>query len=132
MRLTSRDIGGRTVVTVGEDRIDAAGAIAFKEAMRNATEGGVGPVILDLGGVDFIDSSGLGAIVAVMKHLGRDRRLHLAALLPNVDRVFRLTRMDSVFPIHESLADAIDSTSTQDDAGQGGAQHPNPGEDDDR
>lgn len=132
MRLTSRDIGGRTVVTVGEDRIDAAGAIAFKEAMRNATEGGLGPVILDLGGVDFIDSSGLGAIVAVMKHLGRDRRLHLAALLPNVDRVFRLTRMDSVFPIHDSLADAIDSTSTQDDAGQGRAQRPDPDEDDDR
>lgn len=132
MRLTSRDIGGLTVVTVGEDRIDAAGAIAFKEAMRNATEGGAGPVILDLGGVDFIDSSGLGAIVAVMKHLGRDRRLHLAALLPNVDRVFRLTRMDSVFPIHDSLADAIDSTSTQDDAAQGTAQNPDPGEDDDR
>ncbi len=38
-----------------------------------------------------------------MKHLGGERRLHLAALMPNVDRVFRLTRMDSVFPIHPSV-----------------------------
>ena len=115
MRLTSRDIDGLTVVTVAVDRIDAAGAIAFKEAMRNATDGGAGPVILDLGVVDFIDSSGLGAIVAVMKHLGRDRRLHLAALLPNVDRVFRLTRMDSVFAIHDSVDSATHSITDKDD-----------------
>lgn len=109
MRLISREQGGWTVVTVAEDRIDAAAAIAFKEAMRQTTDGGAGPVILDLGGVNFIDSSGLGAIVAAMKHLGRDRRLHLAALLPNVDRVFRLTRMDSVFPIHATVAAGLDS-----------------------
>lgn len=132
MRLISRDIGGRTVVTVGEDRIDAAGAIAFKEAMRHATDGGAGPVILDLGGVDFIDSSGLGAIVAVMKHLGRDRRLHLAALLPNVDRVFRLTRMDSVFPIHDSLAHAMDGTAVKDGAGHDKASQADPDQEDDR
>jgi len=115
MHLTTHDSAGLTVVTVAEDRIDAAVAIAFKEAMRNATQGGAGPVILDLGRVDFIDSSGLGAIVAVMKHLGPDRRLHLAALLPNVDRVFRLTRMDSVFPIHDSLNHATDAITGQDD-----------------
>jgi anti-sigma B factor antagonist len=107
MQLTAQDLRGWTVVTVLEDRIDAAAAIAFKEAMRNATDGGAGPVILDLGGVDFIDSSGLGSIVAVMKHLGGARRLHLAGLLPNVDRVFRLTRMDSIFPIHPGVEEAL-------------------------
>jgi len=76
--------------------------------MRRVTDGGEGPVILDLGKVDFIDSSGLGAIVAAMKHLGNERRLHLAGLLPNVDRVFRLTRMDTIFPIHVSVAAATD------------------------
>jgi|AutmiccommuBRH23_1029490.scaffolds.fasta_scaffold17607_3 anti-sigma B factor antagonist len=110
MQLTSRELGGWTVVTVMEDRIDAVAAIAFKEAIRHATDGGTGPVILDLGRVDFIDSSGLGSIVAVMKHLGRERRLHLADLQPNVDRVFRLTRMDSIFPIHATVADATDSS----------------------
>ncbi len=53
-----------------EPRIDAAVAIQFKDAMRAATDGGPDRVILDLSGVDFIDSSGLGAIVAAMKHLG--------------------------------------------------------------
>ena len=70
------------------------------------TEHGDGPVILDLSRVDFIDSSGLGAIVAVMKFLAPARKLELAALTPNVERVFHLTRMDSVFPIHAAAPSA--------------------------
>lgn len=80
-------------------RIDAAGAIEFKEAVRLAADRPGSPVILDMGQVTFLDSSGLGAVVAVMKLLGPDRPLHLAAITPNVAKVFRLTRMDSVFTI---------------------------------
>jgi anti-sigma B factor antagonist len=109
MRLISQVRQGWCVVLVEESRIDAACAIAFKEAIRRETDGVQGPVILDLSRVDFVDSSGLGAIVAAMKHLGCERRLHLAGLLPNVDRVFRLTRMDTVFPIHLNVGAAIDS-----------------------
>jgi len=108
MRLTSRTEDGRLVVTVAESRIDAASAIAFKEALRGLTDGFDGPVILGLDQVVFIDSSGLGAIVAAMKLLGGERRLHLAGLTPNVDRVFRLTRMDTVFPIHADLKGALE------------------------
>lgn len=95
------------LLQVEDSRIDAAGAIAFKEAVRQASEGGQDDVLLDLGAVDFIDSSGLGAVVAVMKALGPDRRLHLAGLRPAVAKVFRLTRMDSVFTIHATVADAL-------------------------
>ncbi len=107
MRLAARQEQGWLIATVGETRIDAAAAIAFKEAMRAVTDPFAGPVILDLGQVDFIDSSGLGAIVAVMKLLDPARPLHLVALTSNVDRVFRLTRMDSVFPIHETVTAAL-------------------------
>jgi anti-sigma B factor antagonist len=57
-------------------------------------------IVLDLAQVGFIDSSGLGAIVALRKMLGPDRVLELAALSVSVAKVFRLTRMDGVFPIH--------------------------------
>jgi anti-sigma B factor antagonist len=92
-----------TIITVGEARIDAAAAIRFKDAMRAATVSGVGPVVLDLGNVTFVDSSGLGAIVAAMKQMGGERRLDLACLTPDVAKVFRLTRMDTVFTIHHDL-----------------------------
>ncbi len=95
------------VIRVEEDRIDAAVALGFKEAMRRMTVGAPRTVVLDLGRVTFIDSSGLGAIVATMKHLAPDRALILAGLSPAVSRVFTLTRMDSVFSLFDTLASAI-------------------------
>ncbi len=75
-------------------------AIRFKDKMREIALQPSDRVVLDLSRVSFVDSSGLGAIVAVMKALAPARRLELAGLTPNVAKVFRLTRMDSVFTIH--------------------------------
>jgi anti-sigma B factor antagonist len=94
-------------VQVIEDRIDAATAIQFKERMRDLTAGGTQRVVLDLARVQFLDSSGLGAIVAVKKLLGPDRALELSGLTPTVEKVFRLTRMDTVFTIHPTLEAAV-------------------------
>lgn len=94
-------------VQVLEDRIDAATAIQFKEKMRDATRDGPDRVVLDLARVQFLDSSGLGAIVAVKKLLGPERTLELSGLTPTVEKVFRLTRMDSIFTIHPSLEVAV-------------------------
>ncbi|MCC6001923.1 MAG: STAS domain-containing protein [Pararhodobacter sp.] len=89
------------VIRVNTARIDAAVAIEFKEAVRQAASGPGNPVILDLSQVSFLDSSGLGAVVAVMKLLAPERALHLAGLTPSVAKVFRLTRMDTIFTIHD-------------------------------
>ena len=91
------------VIRVDEDRIDSLVAIQFKDAVRALVDPEAGRVILDLGRVSFIDSSGLGAVIAAMKGLGPGQRLELAALSPVVDKVFRLTRMDSVLAIHEAV-----------------------------
>lgn len=102
MQLVTERRGGALVVQVTEPRLDAAVAISFKEAMHAATATPEARVVLDLSAVGFLDSSGLGAVVSVMKHLGVGRRLELAGLTPPVAKVFRLTRMDSVFVIHPS------------------------------
>lgn len=108
MELSTRTEERLRIVAVNDDRIDAAVAIAFKNAMRDETDGGPDTIILDLSEVNFIDSSGLGAIVASMKHMGQDRTLVLAGLTPTVEKVFRLTRMDSVFSLFSTLDGAID------------------------
>lgn len=107
MSLTSTVTDTAQIVTVNFSRIDAAMAIQFKEDMRDQTDSGHHRVILDLSAVDFIDSSGLGAIVAAMKQLGSGRTLDLAGLTPTVEKVFRLTRMDTVFRLFATLDDAI-------------------------
>ncbi len=106
MDLTSSRQGAYHVITVNAARIDAAAAIAFKEALRAQTAEGTEDVLLDLGAVEFIDSSGLGAIVAALKLVGPSRRLDLARLTPDVQKVFRLTWMNTIFTIHEAIEDA--------------------------
>jgi anti-sigma B factor antagonist len=107
MNLVPRTHADTLIVTVDAPRIDAAGAVRFKDEMRRLTEGWTGRVVLDLERVDFLDSSGLGALVSSMKALGDQRQLELAALAPSVGKVIRLTRMDSVFPIHASAGAAV-------------------------
>lgn len=111
MEVQARNEADMQVVSVMGSRIDAAVALAFKDAMRGATLDGPETVVLDLRQVDFIDSSGLGAIVATMKHLAPARTLVLAGLSPAVDKVFKLTRMDSVFSVFASLDEALQAQS---------------------
>ena len=107
MEISARNEGGFCVVSVLEPRIDAAVALAFKEAMRKVTDGDKTDVVLDLQLVEFIDSSGLGAIVAAMKSLAPERALILAGLTTAVDKVFKLTRMDTVFSVFSTLDEAL-------------------------
>lgn len=106
MDLTITKQNGVDVVTVNADRIDAAVAIQFKDRMREVLAGADGRFVLNLTHVSFIDSSGLGAIVAAMKLMPAGSRLELAGLTPAVDKVFRMTRMDSIFAIHANAQSA--------------------------
>lgn len=107
MQLVAEHFGDILVVRAMDDRIDAACAIQFKDRMREIAQDNSPRVVLDMSRVAFLDSSGLGAVVAVMKALAPDRRLELSGLTVNVQKVFRLTRMDSVFTIHPSMPDSL-------------------------
>jgi anti-sigma B factor antagonist len=106
MQLSSQTQSGVDIITVDADRIDAAVAIQFKDRIRETLADASGRFILNLEKVTFIDSSGLGAIVAAMKLMPQGAKLELACLTPAVDKVFRMTRMDSIFTIHPTLAEA--------------------------
>jgi anti-sigma B factor antagonist len=102
---------GVGIIRAHVPRIDAAVAIQFKDRFSDLTghdpdaapaQDGAAPVdtvLLDMSEVEFLDSSGLGAVVAARKMLGSNRTLALAGLQPAVDKVMRLTHMDRVFPI---------------------------------
>ncbi len=108
MQVTLGKAGEALVISILEPRLDAAVAISFKDIVRDLANTEGSPVILDLAKVEFLDSSGLGAIVAVMKMLGPDRPLEVAALTSGVRKLFRLTRMDTVFKIHDRAPVAED------------------------
>ena len=107
MQMTCTEVENALVVTVKDQRIDAAVAVRFKDNMMDLTSHPSERVILDMQHVEFLDSSGLGAVVGSMKQLGRERRLDLAALTPAVEKVFRITRMDRVFQIFPDVETAL-------------------------
>lgn len=111
------------VVTMMDDRLDAAIALDFKDTMRDLTANAPARVILVMDSVRFLDSSGLGAVIGAMKQLGNARKLELVGLKPAVEKVFRLTRMDSIFTIHPDLASALGPTFTDNAEGARGQAH---------
>jgi anti-sigma B factor antagonist len=97
----------KTVVKLLENRLDAALAVRFKDGLKMLVDDGSDHMILDMTQVAFMDSSGLGALVGHMKYMGTERKFEICGLSPTVEKVFKLTRMDSVFKIYDNLNDAV-------------------------
>src|SRR5580704_13049192 len=103
--LSTRDCDGHVIVVLrGElDVADAAGvAGALAVVAARAPK-----IIVDLAGLEFIDSSGVAALARgrkLARHAGGD--LLLAAPQRGVLRVLTLTRLIDVFPVHASVDEA--------------------------
>ena len=96
------------VITPLEGRLDAVVAAAFRDAVVTRIDQGPSCIVLDMQHVGFLDSSGLGAMVFVLKHLTRrGGRLHICSIAPAVMAVLRLTRMDRVMKTFDSRDAAI-------------------------
>ena len=108
MHIEERKIDNVFIVTVLDERLDASIAYDFKGKMEEYIARGERLIVLDVAGVDFIDSSGLGAIVASLKVLGGEGDIVICGAGEAVMRVFKLSRMDKVFRMCESEDDAMD------------------------
>lgn len=113
MELEQKKMGEVLVVRPLEKRIDAVTATEFKEKMSDWIGSGNRRIVLDLSEVDFIDSSGLGAIVSGLKKIGNDGNLMICAVREPVMSLFRLTRMNRVFEIFPSEDEAVAALSKQ-------------------
>ena len=107
MTFSLETLGHTTVVTVGGQlTINNRGEL--KERVLARLSSGDADFVIDFGDADYIDSSGLGVLVSLSKHI-RDKggRLKLAGLNEDLQRLFSLTRLDSLFEIAESRAAAL-------------------------
>jgi anti-sigma B factor antagonist len=98
---------GIAIIRVEETRVDAARAPSFKSELTALIEAGYDQVVLDLGRVEFVDSSGLGAIVSCLKRIGPRGNLSVAGAGGAVAKLFTLTRMDKVFALHPDVDTAV-------------------------
>jgi anti-sigma B factor antagonist len=98
---------GIAVVAPAVKRLDASVAPAFRQAVLQLVEGGDTRLVLDLAGLEFLDSSGLGAMVSILKGLGSRGALAVCGVTGAVQSLFQLTRMDKVFVIVPGRDEAV-------------------------
>lgn len=91
---------GALRITVKAKRLDAAGARDFKQECDAAWSPAVASVVIDLDAVEFIDSSGVGALLSLYKKLPPGQAsVKLARLKPTVQSVIELLRLHRIFEI---------------------------------
>ena len=107
LRLATSEQGGAMVLSA-HGEIDVATAPLLRQEIVEIASAGSGPLVIDLEGVDFLDSTGLGVIVSGLKRfrtLGGD--VLLVSTRPGILRVFEITGLTQVFAIHATVAAAV-------------------------
>jgi anti-sigma B factor antagonist len=110
MDLTLKDhpVGeGRTVVEVSGE-IDVYTAPKLREALQGLVDGGSYRLIIDMDGVEFLDSTGLGVLVGGMKRVrAHDGSIDIVCNQGRILRIFKITGLSNVFSIHDSVEAAL-------------------------
>jgi anti-sigma B factor antagonist len=104
--LQTREMGDWTVVDV-EGEVDLYTAPRLKDVVSDLAAGGRNHIAVELGGVEFMDSTGLGVLISGLKRC-REGGGDLALVGPTepVRKVLSITGLDKVFPIHQTTAEA--------------------------
>lgn len=95
-----RQVDGTRTTLVLDGDLDVHSAPLVQQAVAAAVREGTGDVVLDLRGVSFVDSSGLGVLIACHKRAGREsRQLVLRAPSHRVARLLAVTTLDRVLTV---------------------------------
>lgn len=107
LSLSTRTEGDRTVVEVAGE-IDVYTAPKLREMLIDLVAGGAYHIVVDMEQVDFLDSTGLGVLVGGLKRVrAHDGSLDLVCSKDRILKIFRVTGLSKVFPIHASIAEAL-------------------------
>jgi len=97
MRIETKSEAGSLVVLLRDDHLGADVAAEFKRQVMGQLSAGVCVVLMDISQVSFIDSTGLGALVALRKRLGDSGVLAICGAQPLMLELFQLTRLNKIF-----------------------------------
>jgi anti-sigma B factor antagonist len=82
--------------------LDSTKGEEFRQQVDSALATGADILLIDLKDVTFVDSSGLGALVSVLKKVRSvDRQMHVCSINAQIRMLFELTSMDRIFSIFD-------------------------------
>lgn len=109
MEMTVRERGTVTILSLS-GRLDLASGTALKEQVKKLLAKSNTSVHLNLQNVEFINSSGLGALVSIMKEIRMFKgRLTLSNLASYVQEIFDITQLSHIFEIYQTEDEAVAS-----------------------
>lgn len=89
-------------------KLDLMNAVEVKEKVKSLLERDRTMIHIDMSGVDFINSSGLGGMVSMMKEIRMRRgRLTLSNLAPYIVEIFDITELSNIFEIYDTVEEAM-------------------------
>ncbi len=107
LSLATRTVAEHTVLEVGGE-VDVYTAPRLRERLIELIDAGARSVVVDLGRVDFLDSTGLGVLVGALKRLRAvEGSFGLVCAKEPLLKIFRITALDQVFPLYPSVDAAI-------------------------
>jgi anti-sigma B factor antagonist len=110
LQLNTRQVNDVTVIDVSGRITLGEGTSVMRDAMRDLIAGGNRKILLNLGEVAYIDSSGFGELVSTYTSLTKaGGTLKLVGLTERVKTLMRMTNLDTVFEAHEDEARALRS-----------------------
>ncbi len=112
MNISMREENGIALLSLS-GRLDLASGTALKEQVKKLFANNMNSIHLNLAEVEFINSSGLGAMVSIMKETRmRKGRLTLSNLATYVQEIFEITQLSHIFEIFPTEEEAVSSFST--------------------
>jgi anti-sigma B factor antagonist len=110
LTIASREVDGVTVLDLSGRITLGEGSVQLREAIRDLISKGQKSTLLNMGDVNYIDSSGLGELVsAYTTSKNQGAALKLLSLTKKVKDVLQLTKLYTVFDIYDDEASAIAS-----------------------
>jgi len=107
MELHVKTINSVVVVTYPNTHLDVSNYRQFREKFDPILEA-AGKVVIDLGTLQFIDSSGIGALLACLrKAIAEEKQLRICRITDSVRVIFDLVRMERIMKIDETREDSL-------------------------
>jgi anti-sigma B factor antagonist len=110
MKLTHETRGAHTILRVSGSLSLGDSTRALQERFAKISEEQTGAVVLDLAGLEHLDSTAVGVLVGGLKRFeAQGRRFYLVNPRERVSSVFRITHLDSIFRVFSSVDGALAS-----------------------
>jgi anti-sigma B factor antagonist len=110
LSITQREAGDVTILDLSGKITIGEGSVQLREAVRQLLENGRKKILLNLGDVSYVDSSGIGELVSSYTTANKSEgQLKLLNLTKKIQDLLAITKLLTVFEIHESEDAALGS-----------------------